>query len=69
MVQARIGRLVYAATDPRAGAAGSAWSLLNATAHNHVVAVTSGVRALEARTVIDEFVRALRARPRVGGEG
>lgn len=69
MVQARIGRLVYAATDPRAGAAGSAWSLLDAQAHNHIVAVTSGVLAVEARAVIYEFVRALRARPRVRDEG
>ena len=69
MVQARIGRLVYAATDPRAGAAGSAWSLLDARAHNHAVAVTSGILAVEARAAIDGFVRALRARPRARDVG
>lgn len=64
MVQARVGRLVFAATDPRAGAAGSAFSLLDAKAHNHVVSVTRGVLADEAQVVIDEFIRALRARPK-----
>jgi tRNA(adenine34) deaminase len=64
MVQARIGRLVYAATDPRAGAAGSAFSLLDAQAHNHVVSVTHGILADEARSIIDDFIRALRARPK-----
>jgi tRNA(adenine34) deaminase len=66
MVQARIGRLVFGATDPRAGAAGSAFALLDAPAHNHVVPVTPGVRGVEAQRVIDDFMRALRARPKLG---
>lgn len=65
MVQARLGRLVYAAADPRAGAAGSAFSLLDAKEHNHVVPVTAGVLAGEAQEVIDTFIHALRLRPRL----
>lgn len=64
MVQGRIGRLVYAAADPRAGAAGSAFSLLDARALNHVVPVTAGVLAHDAQAILDVFIRALRARPR-----
>lgn len=64
MVQARLGRLVFAATDPRAGAAGSAYSLVDHPAHNHVVPATAGVLADDARAVIDSFIRALRNRPR-----
>lgn len=64
MVQARLGRLVFGATDPRAGAAGSAYSLLDHPAHNHAVPATAGVLAEDARSVIDSFIRALRNRPR-----
>lgn len=64
MVQARVGRLAFAALDPRAGAAGSAFSLLDAPAHNHVVPVTAGIRADEASAQIATFVQALRARGR-----
>ena len=35
MVHARVSRLVYAATDPRAGAAGSVFNILQHTALNH----------------------------------
>src|SRR5262245_56891164 len=35
MVHARVQRLVYAATDPRAGAAGSVFNIVQSTALNH----------------------------------
>jgi len=43
MVHARIKRLVFGAPDPRAGAAGSVFNLLQAPALNHRVAITTGV--------------------------
>ncbi|MGA9853865.1 MAG: tRNA adenosine(34) deaminase TadA [Gammaproteobacteria bacterium] len=43
MVHARIQRLVYGAADPRAGAAGSLFNLLQSPALNHRVEITSGV--------------------------
>jgi tRNA(adenine34) deaminase len=64
MVQARIGRLVYAAPDPRAGAAGSVFDVVRSPALNHRVAVTSGVLAAEARAQLDRFFSGLRRRQR-----
>ena len=62
MVQARIGRLVYAVPDERAGAAGSVFNIVQSPALNHQVDVTSGVLAGEARAQLDEFFAHLRRR-------
>jgi tRNA(adenine34) deaminase len=43
LVHARVARLVYGAADPRAGAAGSVFDLLQAPQLNHRVEVTGGV--------------------------
>lgn len=62
MVLARLPRLVYATTDPKAGAAGS---VMNITAHpalNHQVQVQRGLYAEEAAEQIRSFFRMLRAR-------
>ena len=48
MVHARIARLVFAAADPKTGAAGSVFELLADPRHNHRVAVHGGVMATEA---------------------
>mgnify|MGYP000020590406 FL=1 len=61
MVLARLPRLVYAAPDPKAGAAGSVLDLLNHPRLNHRVAVTAGVLADEAAALIREFFARLRA--------
>lgn len=61
MVLARLPRLVYATTDPKAGAGGSVMNLLDHPALNHVVEVHSGVYAEEASERIRAFFRALRA--------
>jgi tRNA(adenine34) deaminase len=62
LVQARIGRLVYAAPDHRAGAAGSVFDLVRSPALNHRVVVTDGVLAEEARAQLDRFFAGLRQR-------
>jgi tRNA(adenine34) deaminase len=62
MVQARIGRVVYAVPDPRAGAAGSVFELLRSPALNHQVEVTPGVLADEARAQLDVFFEQVRRR-------
>jgi tRNA(adenine34) deaminase len=62
MVQARIGRLVYAVPDPRAGAAGSVFELLRSPSLNHQVEVTAGVLADDARAQLDVFFEQLRCR-------
>jgi len=62
MVQARIGRLVYAVDDLRAGAAGTVFDIVQSTVLNHRVAVTRGVLAEDARAQLDAFFAAVRAR-------
>jgi tRNA(Arg) A34 adenosine deaminase TadA len=60
LVHARIGRVVYAATDPKTGAAGSVFDTLISERHNHRVAVDGGLLADEASTMLREFFRARR---------
>lgn len=60
MIHARIRRLVFAAADPRTGAAGSVYSLLDDPRHNHRVEVVAGVMRDEAARLMREFFRARR---------
>ena len=60
LVHARIGRVVYAATDPKTGAAGSVFDTLVSERHNHRVQVQGGLLADEAATMLREFFRARR---------
>jgi tRNA(adenine34) deaminase len=55
IVLARVGRIVYGAIDPKAGACGSVLNVLDAPGLNHVPAVTSGVRAEEAGALLTTF--------------
>lgn len=57
MVHARVGRLVFGASDPRWGVAGGAADLAAAPFHNHRPAVTGGVLAEECGTLLREFFR------------
>ena len=60
MVHARVARVVYAATDPKTGAAGSVFDLLADPRHNHRVQVQGGLLAEEAGTRLTEYFRAKR---------
>jgi len=60
MVHARIKRLVYGCTDPRGGAAGSVFDVVNSEQLNHRIAVTAGTRAEECRELLQTFFRARR---------
>ncbi len=60
MVHARIQRLVYGAPDPRAGAAGTVFSVLESPALNHRVAITGGVLADTCAERLRAFFRARR---------
>ena len=62
MVLARLDRLVYAAHDPKKGADGSAYRLLDHPANNHRVRVTRGVRDGEASEMLSDFFRGVRGR-------
>lgn len=63
MVHARVGRLVFAATDPRAGAAGTVFDIVDHPALNHRLEVTGGVLA----AACGEHLRAFFVRRRRGG--
>jgi tRNA(adenine34) deaminase len=60
MVHARVKRLVYAATDPRAGAAGSVFNIVQHSALNHRLEITAGVMAQECGGLLREFFAARR---------
>ena len=60
MVNARIGRLVYGATDPKAGAAGSLMNLVADPRLNHRLPVISGVEADRCGALLVEFFAARR---------
>lgn len=60
MVLARLPRLVYAAADPKAGAAGSVLNLLQHAALNHRVECLGGVLAEEASRQLRDFFHHLR---------
>jgi len=55
LVAARVGRLVFGAADPRAGAAGSLYNLCVDPRLNHELPVTPGVRAAEAADLLTAF--------------
>ncbi|MGH8402644.1 MAG: tRNA adenosine(34) deaminase TadA [Gammaproteobacteria bacterium] len=55
MVHARVKRLVFGATDPRAGAAGSVFNLVQTTMLNHRLEVTVGELANECGTLLKQF--------------
>ena len=66
MVHARIARLVYGATDPKTGAAGSVFDLLADPRHNHRVEVAGGVLASETGIRLTDYFRRKRGKPPLG---
>ena len=60
MVHARVRRLVFGAPDPRAGAAGSVFNVVQHPALNHRIEFTSGVLAEECGSLLREFFLARR---------
>ena len=60
MVHARVRRLVFAATDPRAGAAGTVFNIVQHPALNHRIECTSGVLAEECGSLLRKFFVARR---------
>ncbi len=60
-VQARLGRLVFGAADPKAGAAGGVIDLLRDPRFNHLVEVLGGVRETECSALLRRFFESLRS--------
>ncbi|HEX7114903.1 MAG TPA: tRNA adenosine(34) deaminase TadA [Steroidobacter sp.] len=60
MVHSRVKRLVYAATDPRAGAAGTIFNIVQHPSLNHRVECEGGVMAEECGAMLRAFFVARR---------
>jgi tRNA(adenine34) deaminase len=60
ILHARVTRLVYAASDPKAGACGSVLSVMNHPQLNHKVEVASGLLADECGALLTNFFRTRR---------
>jgi tRNA(Arg) A34 adenosine deaminase TadA len=63
MVHARVARVVYAASDPKTGAAGSVFDLLADPRHNHRVEMQGGLLAEEAGSRLTAYFRRKRGKP------
>jgi tRNA(adenine34) deaminase len=61
MIHARLGRLVFAAVDPKAGACGSVLEVLNHPRLNHQMQVEKGIMGEEAGELLRSFFRERRA--------
>jgi tRNA(adenine34) deaminase len=57
MIHARLDRLVFAAADPKAGAAGSVLSVINHPQLNHEMQLDKGVLGEEAGEMLRSFFR------------
>jgi tRNA(adenine34) deaminase len=55
IVHARIGEVIYGATEPRTGAAGSVFDILTSPEHNHRVELRGGVLADECSQLLKGF--------------
>ena len=57
MIHARLARIVFAAADPKTGAAGGKFDILGDPAHNHVAVVAGGCLADESSALLRSFFR------------
>lgn len=60
IVQSRIKRVVYGASDPKAGCAGTLMNLLQEDKFNHQVEVTRGILEEECSVLLTDFFKQLR---------
>jgi len=60
MIHARVSKVVYGAAEPRTGALGGAFNLLDANQHNHIFEVVSGVLADESKNLLQDFFQSRR---------
>lgn len=60
LIHARVARVVYAADDPKTGAAGSVFDTLVSERHNHRIVVQGGLMAEQSAELLRGFFRARR---------
>jgi tRNA(adenine34) deaminase len=61
LVQARVSRLVYGATDPKTGAAASVYAIGNDGRLNHSITICGGILAGRCATLLINFFKDRRA--------
>jgi len=62
ILQSRVERVVYGASDPKAGCVGTLMDLLQDSRFNHAAPWTSGVLQDECSSLLTDFFRRLRSR-------
>ena len=60
MIHARLARVVYGASDPKTGAAGSRFNVLAHAAHNHRLEVSGGCLEANCSEQLRQFFKAKR---------
>jgi tRNA(adenine34) deaminase len=60
LMHARVDRVVFGANDPKAGAAGGKFNLLEDPRFNHQINVTGGVLAEECAQILKQFFKSKR---------
>ncbi len=68
MFHARIGRVVFGASDPKTGAAGSVFNLFTETRLNHHARIHGGVLAEECGLMLSNFFAMRRAQQKTDNE-
>jgi tRNA(adenine34) deaminase len=61
LVQARVARVVFGATDPKGGALRTLYRILDDPRLNHQAEVVDGVLEAESREMLQQFFRDRRA--------
>jgi tRNA(adenine34) deaminase len=62
LVNARVGKLIFGASDPKAGFCGTLGNLVQDSRLNHRLEVVSGVEAEASKGLLQEFFQGLRKR-------
>ncbi len=57
LIHARVSRVVFGASDPRTGAAGSVFDILNTTKLNHVIEITKGILEKDCAQLLKQFFK------------
>ncbi len=63
LAHARVDRIVFGVTDPKAGACGGAFNLFDLPGLNHRCQITPGVEAEASLQLLQDFFRAKRSAP------
>jgi len=66
MIHARVGRLVFGASDLKTGATGSAINLIHNPIHNHKIEVIGGVMELQCKELLQNFFKLKRKKQKFG---